>query len=183
MTRRKKEKYPNLKKDLNLKGRRDYIDTHYVDGVYDEKGNKVIRELNEEEKKWLDEFYRCNVNASFTEKTDIFTELDEQKRREVKVDLRTIKKEIEKIQKEINEHHISINELVEKKALLEDDYDKLYSKDIKKQIYDENNSRNRCLYNQAKKRGKLIKINRRTYEDIGLGYLEDFEQANEPQED
>ena len=39
--RRLKAKYPALKKKYNLKMRQDYIETDYVNGVYDSDGNMI----------------------------------------------------------------------------------------------------------------------------------------------
>ena len=87
-----------------MKARRDYIETDYVNGIKDKHGNVVMRALTEEEKDWLDQFYKETVNANFKD-AKLITDKEEQKK-----------------------------------------------------IYGENNARNRCLYNQAKKTGKLVKI-------------------------
>lgn len=103
-TRRSKIKHPNLDRKYNIKARRDYIETDYIDGIYDSNGNEVMRPLTDEEKEWLDQFYKETVNANLSDA-------------------------------------------------------KLYKdKKDRKQIYSENNARNRCLYNQAKKTGKLSNI-------------------------
>lgn len=49
---------------MNLKVRRYYIDTEYINGVKDENGQRVIRPLTEEEKDWLNKFYGEYVCAS-----------------------------------------------------------------------------------------------------------------------
>lgn len=174
-TRRQKEKHPNLKKNLNLKARRDYIDTHYIDGVRNEKGEMVIRPMNEEEKKWLDDFYGEHLNASFTENPLMDTRSDEE-RESIKKELKRVKKELNGIQKKINEFQVGINQLEDAKTLLEEEYKELYSMDVKKQVYDENNARNRCLYNHAKKRGKLVKLNQRNYDDPGVNTLRGYDE-------
>ena len=100
-TLRGKTKYPELKPNLNLKGRQDYMDTGYVNGVKDEKGNTVMRALNDEEKQFLAQFYKEWLNADPRDA-------------------------------------------------------KLYSeKEEWKSIFDENNARNRCLLNYAKKTNNL----------------------------
>ncbi|MDO3651287.1 hypothetical protein [Nocardia mangyaensis] len=65
MSKRSKEKYPNLKKEFNLPSRQHLIDQEYIDGVYDNQGNCLIRGLNEEEKAWLDKFNSEWVNVDF----------------------------------------------------------------------------------------------------------------------
>lgn len=63
MSRRKKTKYPNLNPGLNLKKRTEIIETDYVNGVRNEKGELVIRPLTDEEKAWLDKFYKEYANG------------------------------------------------------------------------------------------------------------------------
>lgn len=157
-SKRTKTKHPNLKKDMNLKTRREYIDTGYVDGVFDNEGNRLIRALTEEEKDWLDKFYSEHVNASFSE-DNIHTILPEEKRQRIKNQIKQYKEEVKEIQKEINT-------LTIKKNLLEDEIKELKEKDYKTQCYDANNSRNRCLYNMARKTGKLTKLKNKEYDEF-----------------
>lgn len=71
-TRRQKEKYPNLKRSLNLKSRRDYVTHHiYKDGVKSVTGEGYgLRPLNENELKWLDKFEGEYTNASVARQSD-----------------------------------------------------------------------------------------------------------------
>tara|TARA_R100001086_G_scaffold249698_1_gene190431 strand:+ start:4997 stop:5275 length:279 start_codon:yes stop_codon:yes gene_type:complete len=73
-----------------------------------------MRPLTEEEKDWLDQFYKETVNANF-KNAELITDKEEQRK-----------------------------------------------------IYGENNARNRCLYNQAKKTGKLVKIDPKEYDERTL---------------
>lgn len=45
--------------------RREFIETEYVDGVVDWKGELVIRPLNAHETKFLSDFYREHAHATF----------------------------------------------------------------------------------------------------------------------
>jgi len=103
-TLRGSSKYPELKPNLNLKGRQDYMDTGYVNGVKDEHGKTVIRALNDEEKKFLAQFYREWLNAD---------------------------------PRDANLYE---------------------TKEEWKAIFDENNARNRCLLNYAKKTHNLSRF-------------------------
>lgn len=116
--KRKKPKRRYLDRKLNLKARRDYIETFYVNGVKGADGEYALRPLTEEEKDWLNQYYREVVNAD--RRNSELYETDEEW----------------------------------------------------KEIYGENNARNRCLYNQAKKTGKLIKLNYKDYDDITVKKLE-----------
>lgn len=64
-SRRSSTKYPALEKKFTLKSRQEFLDTEYVNGVFNDKGVQVIRGLNEEEKEWLNKFYQETLNASF----------------------------------------------------------------------------------------------------------------------
>ena len=63
--RRNSSQYPALEKKFTLKSRLEFLDVDYINGVFDKNGNKVIRGLNEEEKEWLNKFYKETLNASF----------------------------------------------------------------------------------------------------------------------
>jgi predicted RNase H-like nuclease (RuvC/YqgF family) len=170
--KRDKQKYPNLKKNLNIKARRDYIDTFYVDGITDSKGNEIMRALNEEEKQWLDDFYAGHVNASFVEKNSAFELLEEEDRVALRQEIKTLKKASEELQRRINELVIECNELQEQREVINAQIEELSLQDQKKRSYDANNARNRCLYNQAKKTGKLIKLNYKDYDDRTVKMLQ-----------
>jgi hypothetical protein len=58
------KKYRYLQREKNLKSRRYFIDTDYIDGVYNEEGKQVIRGLSQEEKAWLNQFYKEDLCVS-----------------------------------------------------------------------------------------------------------------------
>lgn len=58
-SKRARAKYPALIRELNLKGRRYYIETDYINGV------GRIRALTEREKAFLNRFYEEYINAKF----------------------------------------------------------------------------------------------------------------------
>jgi len=62
--KKENKKFRYLQREKNLKSRRYFIDTDYIDGVFNEEGKQVIRGLNEEEKAWLNQFYKEDVCAS-----------------------------------------------------------------------------------------------------------------------
>jgi hypothetical protein len=65
VAKKKRKRWDNLKRNRNLKHRRDYIETHYIDGMESITGKgEGIRPLTPEEKDWLDKFYGEFVNAS-----------------------------------------------------------------------------------------------------------------------
>lgn len=128
---------PELKPTMNLKGRQDYMDVEYVDGVYDKHGNQVIRKLTDDEKDFLAQFYKERLNADRSN----------------------------------SEHYHTDEEW--------------------KEIYKENNARNRCLLNKTKKMGTLDSFDvktsdKRFVKEIGDSDLELMiihNEGKEPDED
>jgi len=79
-TRRSQAKYPALRKELNTKVRRPYIEADYVNGVYNENGEQVIRPLTEEETAWLNKFYKEVIVTNFKKDgTDLYTDIEDQR--------------------------------------------------------------------------------------------------------
>lgn len=65
MAKKKRKRWDNLRKNKNLKHRRDYIETHYINGCDSITGEgEGMRAMTDEEKDWLDKFYGEYVNAS-----------------------------------------------------------------------------------------------------------------------
>lgn len=62
--KKENKKYRYLQRDKNLKSRRYFIETDYIDGVYGEDGKQLLRPLNEEEKAWLNQYYKEDVCAT-----------------------------------------------------------------------------------------------------------------------
>lgn len=63
--RKNRKKYQHINKNGARLHRRDFIETEYINGVYDQSGNKVIRNLTQEEVDWLDKFYKEYVHGTF----------------------------------------------------------------------------------------------------------------------
>jgi hypothetical protein len=93
-----------------LKTRIEYMDVEYINGIYDEFGNQVMRPLTPEEKDWLDKFYKEYYCASFNHENCL---------------------------------HKSKNE--------------------KRNLYNANNARNRCIYNLKNAIHTLKPLNDESY--------------------
>lgn len=63
---RRKKKFSHLNKHGALSHRKEFIDTVYIEGVYDKAGNQVIRPMTEEEKAWLNQFNQETESISPT---------------------------------------------------------------------------------------------------------------------
>jgi hypothetical protein len=70
-TKRSKEKFPSLKRNLNSKVRQEYVDYDYVDGFNNySTGEQVMRPLTDEEKQFLEDFNNEYYNASVGKQAD-----------------------------------------------------------------------------------------------------------------
>ena len=71
-SRRSRDKLASLKSKYTLKSRQEFLDTEYINGVYDQDGNQVIRPLDQKEKEWLAKFYTEDLNASFNHEDPLY---------------------------------------------------------------------------------------------------------------
>ena len=150
-TKRQKTEYPNLKHATNLKSRKEYIETDYIDGVFNEEGKQVIRAMNDEEKAWLDQFYKEYTIASLPTNTIIKKKLLEIKN--LKKQLRTCNPED---YEEFEEEYIGLVGEFEQLRKTAGAMFPTYEDHLN--IFNSNNSRNRCLFNKAKITGSLVNL-------------------------
>lgn len=133
--------------------RQDYIEPEYINGVYNSKGEQVIRPLNNKEKQFLNKFYEEVVCANFTHSPRL---------KQLSKEIRHIKK----IETPSEEELEKLMELQMEYFMAADD-SLLYSdEDNQRRLYGENNARNRCLYNRSKSIGMLDELNDSTYDEI-----------------
>ena len=64
-TKKHKKKFQHLSKKGSRVHRQEFIEVPYLTGVYNEEGKKVIRGLTDEEKNWLDSYYKEFVHGTF----------------------------------------------------------------------------------------------------------------------
>jgi len=148
--KRENKKYPYLDKSYNLKSRQDYMDnTYYVNGIKNSKGKKVIRELNEEEKEFLNKFNAEYYGASF-DKDD---EKNLHKYKAEKKDLKKVREYIKELKSKIKELEKSGKNTEKLRALykeVEATREQLTELNPKLKCTDANNLRNNCLLNIGK---------------------------------
>jgi len=65
-TWRNQSKFPNLEKKFTLPRRQEFLDTEYVNGVINDKGELVMRKLTQSERDWLNQFYKETLNTNFS---------------------------------------------------------------------------------------------------------------------
>jgi len=141
---RSQQKYPCLEKRFNLKLRDEFIDNDYIDGVFDDKGNMVIRPLNDKEKEWLNQFNREYINANFNGTSEI-------KKTAKELMVCKKKKQTEYVKNKIKKLKIKLRRLRKNTNFYK-------THEEEKEIYNENNARNRCLFNRARASSKLISL-------------------------
>lgn len=173
MTKRENKKYPNLHKEVNTKSRSDFIETDYIDGVKNDKGELVIRPLNDEEKAWLDQFYGESVVTSAKNLNPT---------KEIKKYCKEISNLRKKIAKERKEKKVKQNKKIKfwtkkikdiEKCLhfLREEAGVFYpSPEQQRKFYKENNERNTCIYNNLKSRGMLLELTAETYDTFISDY-------------
>lgn len=168
-TKRNQTKYPALDKTYNLKTRTELYDYDYIDGYHDPETGITSRPLNDAEKKFLNKFTEEYINAEF----------NPHKRRVMKqkkadhpknVNLKKLNKVLLEYLKTMNESVVNSDIASSSKANLrrmiakfKNDIKKKINKEMKyikdyykKEAYDNNNARNRCILTKAKASGKLL---------------------------
>jgi len=169
MAKKRKGKYPNLDPSQNTKSRTDYIEADYVDGVYGDKGEELIRPLTEEEKTWLNNFYGEYVAVSDRQLNPTPEIMEYMKEKS------ECKKEIAKIRRtqkiKTNPRIVFLQNRIDS---IEGALDFLREEagvfhatcDEQRELYSVNNSRNFCVYNNRKARGMLLEMTTETADNF-----------------
>lgn len=154
--RRNNTKYPGLKPELNLKTRYDLIDQDYISQLPDKKikhcsnPKGVCSICNDPKtaminpKEFLNNFNEEYVNTNFNHNGEKI----------LKEELNPNPIVIEKIENAGPNHDINVT------IIKENNY--------KKQAYDRNNARNRCILTQQKASGRLIDYEKIKEKDIAV---------------
>ncbi len=175
-SRRDKEKYPDLDVKFNLKSRRDYTDNrYYINGVK-QKGKQVMEPLDDEAKKYLNDFNKEYYGASFGDgKAWSYNNIhkllvDKETVDDLKDQIRDLKKKRNKI------YNKSPNTTTEELRNLAKQYNKqieeieefIYKIHPRRECDDRNNDRNADLLNMAKASNKYDLVSWDTLTDDAL---------------
>lgn len=140
-----------------MKARQPFVDTFYTNGVASivDPSKEGIRALTEDEKQWLDTFYRQDLIASWKEEEEHVVDevLLASKHEELKEVQALIKKKNPRRKNLTEDEMEQMRMIYDMYYLLKEDIRKL---DRKKDSFDRNNERNRCMYNMARKTGKML---------------------------
>lgn len=169
--KRNQTKYPALDKTFNLKTRSDLYDYDYINGYHDEETGVTIRALTESEKEYLNKFTEEYVNAGFKPRKK---RVHKQKKSEhpKNINLRQFNKKmlehIKAMTESLNNSDIANTSKSNLRRLISkfrNDVKKKIKREMKfikdfykKDSYDSNNSRNRCILTRAKAQGLAIGV-------------------------
>lgn len=165
---RSSQKYPYLKRSMNTKRRQDYMDyVHYIDGVKSVDSNQKepgIRALNDEEKKWMNQFGKEFYGDDFEDED--YIRLHKQKASDAEI--QALRDYISELRAEVRyeKDRDRCIELYEEISMKVEELCELYPR---KTCSDANNARNRDLLNFGKATNKLKLIPWETLDQNILG--------------
>lgn len=197
---RKNAKRPALNKSLNIFSRRDFIETQYIDGVYDEDGKELIRPLNEEEKDFLNSFYEETVIASFSHDQEI-RRLNAIKKQIIEdEDVMALKSHLEVLKEDKDLNKKAIAQLKEIIRLTKKQNEEKYESELEyvenalqerreevllypdkedhKEFYKANNARNTCIFNKMKSQHRLEYLEPEKYDQMVSRKLQGIDLEN-----
>jgi hypothetical protein len=152
-----------LNKRGTVKTRQEFIEADYVNGVQNEKGEQVIRPLNEAEREWLSQFYAETEHGNF-KKT---REIEEQKHlyKQLQRDYRTNYKQM--TFEEASSFREKIDETYRKLVHLRAETNTFYPEDVDRQeVWDRGNRRKEDIFNRAKVSNNLISLDIHEFDDF-----------------
>lgn len=150
--RKKKNQFDYLNKDGTARTRQDYIETDYINGLYDENGNELIRPLTKEEKEWLSQFYAETEHENFqkTREIEAQTELYKSLRRQYKQKRKASTEELLELKVEMDREY-------KKLVQLRSETNTFYPDDSqRRELYNKGNARRNDIFNVAKAANKLV---------------------------
>jgi uncharacterized protein (UPF0335 family) len=171
---------------MNLSSRKDYIEPDYINGVYDEHGKQVIRPLTNDEKAWLNQFYEETMVTNFLHHPDL-RKLNRYRRAIIEDDtVKQIQAEIKELNKDKAANGSRIKQLKEIITITKKQNEETYAEQLQyideelqdlreehllypdkedhKQFYNQNNSRNNCIFNRSRSMGKLTDLEIEEYD-------------------
>jgi len=140
------------------------MDTEYINGVYDDEGNELIRPLNYEEKTFLNTFYEEVVGANFIHDAE----------------LRRFKREMEKIKEKEELTDQDAQQLMHLQLMYCQRADEVLiytDQEDQNALYGENNARNRCIFNIHKTTGFMEELSEESFDEIHANVYSDPENS------
>lgn len=151
---RKKRKYNPLNKYGTASTRKDFIETDYIHGVENDRGEQVIRPLTSEEVEWLAQFYSETEHENFvkTEEMEVVEDLYNvicRELRQAKRNGATTETVLELKANSEAQYRQLIQLRTETNTFYPEDKDR-------REIYKKGNHRRDDIFNVAKASGKLV---------------------------
>lgn len=148
-TKKERPAYNHMDKRGTVKRRQEFIETEYVDGVFDAYGNEVIRPMTAEERAWLAQFYAETEHGTFA------------KTEEIRTQTKLLKKMLE-TRDEFDPQILAQRQAIEK---LRAETGTFYVTDEERQaIWTNDNARGRDLFNLAKTSNNLVYVDVTEYD-------------------
>ena len=171
----RRKPYDFLDKKGTTATRQDYIETAYVNGVKNDKGEVVIRPMSPEEKEWLSQFIAETEHGNLNKTSQIKAEV-----KNLKV-LRS-KERAAKLAGNVPEME-SLFKAIEKQLQLVENLrescNNFYtSEEDVKEIYTRDNERRRDVYNNAKINEKLVLYDLNEYDKFSTEALHSVDPEN-----
>lgn len=168
-TRRSEAKYPALDPQLNLRTRSEQLDFDYIDSL-PETWTDPLTGKKWNPKQFLNDFTNESVHAEFKKKKRIHRKkkVPSEKNKDLKILLEKLLEKVRELIQLLNDSNASNSLKVKvKKSItkmkkqiqkqIKGDY--TFIEDFfKKEAYDKNNSRNRCVLTRSKASGRLSNI-------------------------
>ena len=151
---RKKRKYNPLNKYGAPATRKDFIETDYVNGVVNDRGEQVIRPLNKEEVEWLSQFYLETEHENFAKTSEL--EVVQEEYDSYCFQIRHAKKNGLKTE-EVLDLKVLADKAYKELVQLRSETGTFYSDDKeRREIYKKGRQRRDDIFNVAKASGKLV---------------------------
>lgn len=171
----RKKPYNYLDKKGTTRTRQDYIETSYVNGVKDEKGNTVIRALTEDEKQWLSQFVAETDHGNFKKNSQLKKE--EKKLKSMRSDYRYLKKKA-KVEA-MAELYPQIQSQYETVLRLRSETNAFYvTDDERHELYDRDYERRMDVFNNAKISDNLVLYDLNEYDKFSTEAISDINPEN-----
>lgn len=172
---KRRQPYNFLDKKGTTATRQDYIETGYVNGVKNDKGEVVIRAMSPEEKEWLSQFIAETEHGNLNKTQQIKAEV-----KQLKV-LRS-KERSAKLSGNVDEMARLFSAIEKQLQVVEglrEAINNFYtSEEDVKEIYTRDNERRRDVYNNAKINEKLVLYDLNEYDKFSTEALHSIDPEN-----
>lgn len=170
-SRERRKPYNFLDRKGTTLTRQDYIETNYVNGVKDDKGEVVIRPMTSEEREWLSQFIAETEHGNLNKTSQIKVEVKALK--DLRSEHRIAKRKMD-VDKMLELEPIIDEKLKFIESLRESCNNFYTTEEDVKEIYTRDNERRRDVYNNAKISDNLVLYDLDEYDKFSTEGLTDI---------